>query len=192
MSRVIQRVGGSSFPLIPLSSFSLLSTKIVRRTMSREGLETQKKRVWGTLRRRPEPWVGAMKGPRGWGWRHKVKNETEKQRLLKSGLDLLNKVRGMPGRFRTLFFLIGATIWGLFAIQWKKELFGDSTLFSFLHKEKNSLPSPVVYCQFLPEEDSSLSNLLISQSRLLENWAQLFLFPRMRAAVDKDMFDHVG
>lgn len=35
----------------------------------------------------------------------------------------------------------------------------------------------------VPEEDSSLSNLLTSQSRLLENWVQLFLFPRIKAAV---------
>lgn len=34
----------------------------------------------------------------------------------------------------------------------------------------------------LPEEASSLSNLLISQSNELENWAQFFLFPRISAA----------
>lgn len=34
----------------------------------------------------------------------------------------------------------------------------------------------------LPEEASSLSNLLISQSSELENWAQFFLFPRISAA----------
>lgn len=38
----------------------------------------------------------------------------------------------------------------------------------------------------VPEEDSSLSNLLTSQSRLLENWVQLFLFPRIKAAVGGD------
>ena len=35
----------------------------------------------------------------------------------------------------------------------------------------------------LPDEDSSLSSLLTSQSRLLENWVQLFLFPLINAAV---------
>ena len=35
----------------------------------------------------------------------------------------------------------------------------------------------------VPDEDSSLSNLLTSQSRLFENWVQLFLFPRINAAV---------
>lgn len=35
----------------------------------------------------------------------------------------------------------------------------------------------------VPDEDSSLSNLLTSQSRLLENWVQLFLFPLINAAV---------
>lgn len=35
----------------------------------------------------------------------------------------------------------------------------------------------------VPDEDSSLSNLLTSQSKLLENWVQLFLFPRIKAAV---------
>lgn len=34
----------------------------------------------------------------------------------------------------------------------------------------------------LPEEASNLSNLLISQSSELENWAQFFLFPRISAA----------
>lgn len=34
----------------------------------------------------------------------------------------------------------------------------------------------------IPEEDSRRSSLLISQSRLLENCAQLFLFPRISAA----------
>lgn len=34
----------------------------------------------------------------------------------------------------------------------------------------------------LPEEASSLSNLLISQSSELENWAQFFRFPRISAA----------
>jgi hypothetical protein len=34
----------------------------------------------------------------------------------------------------------------------------------------------------VPEEDSSLSSLLTSQSRLLENWVQLFLLPRISAA----------
>ena len=33
-----------------------------------------------------------------------------------------------------------------------------------------------------PEEDSSLSSLLTSQSKLLENWVQLFLLPRINAA----------
>lgn len=35
----------------------------------------------------------------------------------------------------------------------------------------------------VPDEDSSLSNLLTSQSKLLENWVQLFLFPLINAAV---------
>lgn len=35
----------------------------------------------------------------------------------------------------------------------------------------------------VPEEDSSLSSLLTSQSKLLENCVQLFLFPRINAAV---------
>lgn len=34
----------------------------------------------------------------------------------------------------------------------------------------------------VPEEDSSLSSLLTSQSKLLENWVQLFLFPLIKAA----------
>ncbi len=34
----------------------------------------------------------------------------------------------------------------------------------------------------IPEEDSSLSSLLTSQSKLLENWVQLFLFPLINAA----------
>lgn len=34
----------------------------------------------------------------------------------------------------------------------------------------------------LPDEASNLSNLLISQSSELENWAQFFLFPRISAA----------
>lgn len=34
----------------------------------------------------------------------------------------------------------------------------------------------------IPDEDSSLSSLLTSQSRLLENWVQLFLFPLINAA----------
>lgn len=34
----------------------------------------------------------------------------------------------------------------------------------------------------LPEEASSLSNLLISQSKEPENWAQFFLFPLISAA----------
>lgn len=34
----------------------------------------------------------------------------------------------------------------------------------------------------LPDEDSSLSSLLTSQSRLWENWVQLFLFPLINAA----------
>lgn len=51
----------------------------------------------------------------------------------------------------------------------------------------------IIYCFLLimpwrgrqedvPEEDSSRSNLLTSQSRLLENCVQLFLFPRIKAA----------
>lgn len=35
----------------------------------------------------------------------------------------------------------------------------------------------------VPDEDSSLSSLLTSQSKLLENWVQLFLFPLINAAV---------
>lgn len=35
----------------------------------------------------------------------------------------------------------------------------------------------------VPDEDSSRSNLLTSQSKLLENWVQLFLFPLINAAV---------
>lgn len=38
----------------------------------------------------------------------------------------------------------------------------------------------------LPDEDSSLSNLLTSQSKLLENWVQLFLFPLINAAVGEE------
>lgn len=34
----------------------------------------------------------------------------------------------------------------------------------------------------IPDEDSSLSSLLTSQSRLLENCVQLFLFPLINAA----------
>lgn len=34
----------------------------------------------------------------------------------------------------------------------------------------------------VPDEDSSRSNLLTSQSKLLENWVQLFLFPLINAA----------
>lgn len=34
----------------------------------------------------------------------------------------------------------------------------------------------------IPDEDSSLSSLLTSQSKLLENWVQLFLFPLINAA----------
>lgn len=34
----------------------------------------------------------------------------------------------------------------------------------------------------IPDEDSSLSSLLTSQSRFLENWVQLFLFPRINVA----------
>lgn len=37
----------------------------------------------------------------------------------------------------------------------------------------------------LPEEASSLSNLLINQSRDPENWAQFLRFPRIRAAIGK-------
>lgn len=37
----------------------------------------------------------------------------------------------------------------------------------------------------LPEEASNLSNLLINQSSELENCAQFFLFPRIRAAKKK-------
>lgn len=44
----------------------------------------------------------------------------------------------------------------------------------------------------VPDEDSSLSNLLTSQSKLLENWVQLFLFPRINAAVgDKERLQSV-
>lgn len=45
----------------------------------------------------------------------------------------------------------------------------------------------------VPEEDSSLSSLLTSQSRLLENWVQLFLLPRISAAtghMDKKVTGH--
>lgn len=35
----------------------------------------------------------------------------------------------------------------------------------------------------IPDEDSSLSSLLTNQSKLLENWVQLFLFPLISAAV---------
>ncbi len=34
----------------------------------------------------------------------------------------------------------------------------------------------------IPDEDSSLSSLLTNQSKLRENWVQLFLFPRINAA----------
>lgn len=34
----------------------------------------------------------------------------------------------------------------------------------------------------IPDEDSSLSNLLTNQSNLRENWVQLILFPRISAA----------
>lgn len=34
----------------------------------------------------------------------------------------------------------------------------------------------------IPDEDSSLSSLLTNQSKLRENWVQLFLFPRISAA----------
>ena len=34
----------------------------------------------------------------------------------------------------------------------------------------------------VPEDDSSLSSLLTSQSNLRENWVQLVLFPRIREA----------
>lgn len=37
----------------------------------------------------------------------------------------------------------------------------------------------------VPDEDSSLSSLLTSQSKLLENCVQLFLFPLINAAAGK-------
>lgn len=130
-----------------------------------------------------------IKGPRG--GRHKVKPETEKVRLLECGLELFNKITEVPGRFRTLFLFVELLEDYL---QWigKKKCSEIQISFLFFIQIKKPTFSSYVSCQFLPEEDSSLSNLLISQSRLLENWAQLFLFPRMRAAANKDMFDHIG
>lgn len=40
----------------------------------------------------------------------------------------------------------------------------------------------------IPEEDSSLSSLLTSQSKLRENWVQLFLFPRISEAEQRTKF----
>lgn len=40
--------------------------------------------------------------------------------------------------------------------------------------------------QMIPDDDSSLSSLLTSQSNFRENWVQLFLFPRIRAAEEKN------
>lgn len=42
----------------------------------------------------------------------------------------------------------------------------------------------------VPEEDSSLSSLLTSQSKLLENWVQLFRFPRINAAAGREESVH--
>lgn len=42
----------------------------------------------------------------------------------------------------------------------------------------------------IPDEDSSLSSLLTSQSKLLENCVQLFLFPLINAAAGKKKSVH--
>lgn len=42
----------------------------------------------------------------------------------------------------------------------------------------------------IPDEDSSLSSLLTSQSKLLENCVQLFLFPRINAAAGEKKSVH--
>lgn len=106
MLRVIQGVWGFSFPLSSWSSFRPASNQRVESTMSRQGLETQRITVQVAFRRGPAPWGGerASQEPRGWRWRQKVKNEAEKERYLRHGLKLFNKVIRVPGKFRTLYF----------------------------------------------------------------------------------------
>ena len=55
---------------------------------------------------------------------------------------------------------------------------------SVTKQEMKRKPAPLAAPTCVPEEDSSRSSLLTSQSRLLENWVQLFLLPLINAAAD--------
>lgn len=98
------------------------------------------------------PWGGGcvIQRPRGWRWRHKVKNEAEKERFLKSGLQLFNQVIRVPGRYRTSLLLAEGIINDCLQSSGNKELFRDSTLFFFptesKKQNKNKTPlSPVIF-----------------------------------------------
>lgn len=59
---------------------------------------------------------------------------------------------------------------------YQKQLYWNTNGFEFTSKQKT----------VLPDEDSSLSNLLTNQSRFFENLAQLLRLPRIRAAGENE------